>query len=52
MRGIILVASVWIRESLVGVVTELTISPAVVVGGRSRRTRGRELALEIGNSGL
>ena len=50
--GIILVDSAWIMAYIAGVVTALTTSPAVVVAGVTGITRGRELALEIGDVGL
>ena len=52
MCGIILLDIARIRESHAGVVTELDTSPAVVVGGGTVGTHGRELELEIGKTGL
>ena len=47
-----LVASYRFMESLAGVITALTTSPALVVAVGADGTRGRELALEISDAGL
>ena len=52
MRGIMLVARVRFREYLVGVVSALATSPAVVVDVGADGNCGRYFALEIGDAGL
>ena len=49
---IMLVASYRFGGSLGGVITALATSPEVVVSVVADGTRGRELALEIGDAGL
>ena len=49
---IMLVPSYWFRASLAGVITALSKIPAVVVAVGADETRGRELALIIGDAGL
>ena len=47
-----LVPSYWFRASIAGVITALSKIPAVVVAVGADETRGRELALIIGDAGL
>ena len=51
-HGIVLVASYRFRAYLAGMITVLATSSAVVFYVEADGTRGRDLALEIGNTDL